>query len=151
MGGSPRLSVKWTARARTEEKTPALLQARPARAFLPPARRDGREGGMETGRCWRLLQGSRIWGYSREARPLLDLPPLACTTGLAKFHSNHTFLVNWEFSISYVQKYSALESWKRLNTYNTYLQAVTFTPIKTNTHLFCPWFLVQLIHKQHIS
>lgn len=39
-------------------------------------------------------------------------------------------------TISYVQKYIALESWKRFNTYNTYLQAVTFTPVKTNTLIF---------------
>lgn len=37
------------------------------------------------------------------------------------------------------------------NTYSMYLQARTSTPVKTNTHLFCPWFLVQLIHKHYIS
>lgn len=40
---------------------------------------------------------------------------------------------------------------KRFNTYNMYLQAVIFTPVKTNTHLFCSWFLVQLIHKHYIG
>lgn len=134
MGGriTPPLFIEWVKdnTGNTGNPAPCCLPC----VSAPRPQPLGAQGPAGPAAAWLLsLQLTHLRLFSR-SHPLQGRPrPLA----LILLSSIPSTLSQWIQStlISYIQKYIALESWKRFNTYNTYLQAVTFTPVKTNSHL----------------
>lgn len=82
--------------------------------------------------------------------PLLDLTTLACLSPVSLIPT--TLSQGSESSLFLMYKNTLLWRAGEGCIHPTLIyKAVTLTPVTTNTRLFCPWFLVQLIHKHYIS